>query len=383
MSDKDVTSSAEEASGKVRARGQRQMGAKPPKPKKEAKFVKAAFGAANRARLIDLYFADRGGASSGSAAEHIYRLLLWIDQTTGLAHCYESDKSQPGKNWYGRSLAFHDWLSRFVGAEPSKLAEEVDWLFRKATADLATEVVHRSQALLASAQRQRQPYQDRGMPQPGEDPELIAIIREMLGEQLTESVTREQWQLLVQKIRQYLMLENKRKNLVGEGFEDVIASVIRRAPGGATLDVRVRNLLHDLPGFNRMREGDKPNKVDLAVIRPDSGLRTLVTAKWSVRADREKQFAFEFTEYVNAESSRKPFNYVFVTNEFDPARLMRACEALAGNQLMFTDVVHIAPEAIRATYGASSEETMRKVVEYIDQGRLLGVNEWIAKLTGS
>jgi hypothetical protein len=25
-----------------------------------------------------------------------------------LAHCYETDKSQPGKNWYSRSLAFHE-----------------------------------------------------------------------------------------------------------------------------------------------------------------------------------------------------------------------------------------------------------------------------------
>ena len=31
------------------------------------------------------------------AWKHVYRLLLWIDSTTGLAHCYESDKSQPGQ----------------------------------------------------------------------------------------------------------------------------------------------------------------------------------------------------------------------------------------------------------------------------------------------
>src|SRR4051812_11636599 len=61
--------------------------------------VKGAFGAKNRARLIDLYFAERARTHAPSF-EHVYRLLLWIDQTTGLAHCYESDKSQPGKNWY-------------------------------------------------------------------------------------------------------------------------------------------------------------------------------------------------------------------------------------------------------------------------------------------
>lgn len=62
------------------------------KPKEE-KIVRAAFGAKNRARLIDLYFADRGDVQPVAASEHVYRLLLWIDQTTGLAHCYESSVS--------------------------------------------------------------------------------------------------------------------------------------------------------------------------------------------------------------------------------------------------------------------------------------------------
>ncbi len=78
-------------------------------PPVTTKPVKAAFGAKNRKRLIDLYFADQGGLGIQDTAawRHVYQLLLWIDQTTGLAHCYESDKSQPGKNWYVRSLAFH------------------------------------------------------------------------------------------------------------------------------------------------------------------------------------------------------------------------------------------------------------------------------------
>jgi hypothetical protein len=35
------------------------------------------------------------GFSPPSAWEHVYRLLLRADQKTGLAQCYESDKSQP------------------------------------------------------------------------------------------------------------------------------------------------------------------------------------------------------------------------------------------------------------------------------------------------
>jgi hypothetical protein len=69
--------------------------------------VKSAFGAVNRAKLIDAYFSQQSEASISpeKAWEHVYRLLLWVDQTTGLGHCYESDKSQPGKRWYARSLS--------------------------------------------------------------------------------------------------------------------------------------------------------------------------------------------------------------------------------------------------------------------------------------
>lgn len=348
--------------------------------KPEQEFVKAAFGAKNRSRLIDSYFSSQkeSDISTSMAWAHVYRLLLWEDQTIGLAHCYESDKSQPGKNWYSRSLAFHDWVSGSLGATPSTLAEQIDWLFRRATEDLAAEVTRNAKRVAAAAVKQRKPYEGRGFPKPGEDPELILIVRDVLGDHLTSEPSEEKWQILVQRIRQYLALENKRKNLVGEGFEDVLAHVVRRTCRATPMDVHTRRFLHDIPGFNRVRKGEKQNKVDVAVVRP--GRRILVTAKWSVRADREKQFAADFGDYVNAESEGQPFDYVFVTNEFDPARLMRACEKLAVNAPMFTDVVHINTDALKATYGATPEPTMRRVIEHIDRGRLICLEQWLRKL---
>jgi hypothetical protein len=349
----------------------------------DEEVVKAAFGAKNRSRLIDTYFSSQAEVDvvAPKAWGHVYRMLLWEDQTTGLAHCYESDKSQPGKNWYSRSLAFHDWVSTALGATPATLAEQIDWLFRRATADLAAEVMRNARRVAQAAAKQRQPYEDRGFPKPGEDPELVSIVKEVLGDHLAEEPSEEKWQLLVQRIRQYLALENKRKNLVGEGFEDVLAAVVRRTCRDPGLDVHTRRLLHDVPGFNRAKKGEKPNKVDVAVVRASSARRILVTAKWSVRADREKQFPADFGEYVNAESDGKPFEYVFVTNEFDPARLMRACEKLAGNAPMFTHVVHISTDAIKATYGAKPEPTMRRVLEYIEKGRLISLERWLGTLS--
>jgi hypothetical protein len=347
--------------------------------KRDSVAVKTAFGAKNRNRLIDVYFqsvANRS-TSASDAWMHVYRLLLWADQTTGLAHCYESDKSQPGKNWYARSLVFHDWTSSALGSSPDRLAEDIDWLFRRATEDLAAQVFRNAQRVTAAAAKQRAPFEGRGFPIPGEDPELIAIIRDVLGPHLSQEPEPQEWQTLVQRIRQYLALENKRKNLVGEGFEDVLGHVIRRSCT-QYVEVSTRRLLHDIPGFNRARRGAKPNKVDLAVIRPN--MRTLVTAKWSVRADREKQFEADFLDYVNAESDRLPFEYVFVTNEFDPARLMRACDMLVANSMMFAHVVHINTDAVMATYGASTEPSMRRVIELIESGRLMSLASWLKGL---
>ena len=147
------------------------------------------------------------------------------------------------------------------------------------------------------------------------------------------------WRAVTQKIWQYLAVQNKRKNLVGEGFEDVVAQTVRRACKVPEDQVFTRALLYQIPGFNRARQGGKENKVDLAIVR--RLMRTIVTAKCSVRADREKQFPAEYEEYCNAESPNQKFQYVFVTNEFYPARLMRACEALFRNNLRFDHVVHI------------------------------------------
>jgi hypothetical protein len=347
--------------------------------------VKSAFGAENRARLIDQYFSRQSieSISAEQAWTHVYRLLLWADPTTGLGHCYESDKSQPGKRWYARSLAFHDWVATALGVEPAKLAQQIDWLFLRAAEELTAYVLRTAKQVAAKAEAQRTPYVGRGFPRPGEDPELVEIIRNELGSHLESEPSQDVWDRLIQRVRQYLALDNKRKNLVGEGFEDVIAQVLKRTCRRDDVEIHTRRALHDLPGFNRVRAGDKPNKVDVAVIRPEA--RTLVTAKWSVRADREKQFITDFADYVTAESDRKPFEYVFVTNEFDPARLMRACEQLVGNSLMFNHVVHINTDAIKATYGhlqgsADDSASIRRVLRHIEEGRLISFETWIAEI---
>lgn len=99
--------------------------------------VERAFGEDNRRRLLDAYFKAAGAVQPDTAWQHVYRLLLWINPTIGLAHCYESDKCQPHKAWYPRSLAFHAWLSKQFGKAPQDLHEDIDRLFKAALPALA------------------------------------------------------------------------------------------------------------------------------------------------------------------------------------------------------------------------------------------------------
>lgn len=341
--------------------------------------ITAPFGAVSRKRLIDQFLI----APSDAPWKDVYRLLLWIDKTTGLAHCYESDKCQPGKPWYPRSLRFHAWVAKSLESTPREIGDRIDWLFRHTAELYAQFVVQRYQAMMKRAGLQRSPFDGHDLPEPGDDAAIAEIIRDVLGTRLIQDPSPNEWRQITRRIRELIAVENKRKNLVGEGFEDVLGAVARAFDSRATLDIRPRCLLPEIAGFSNLRVGDKPNKVDLAIVRKSDGNRTLVTAKWSIRADREKQFPAEFGSYVAAKSDLRPFNYVLLTNEFDPARLARACEASAGNSSLFSSVVHIVPDALRAVYGDRPEASMAKVIAYLNEGRIVGLDTWLSSIVSS
>lgn len=337
-------------------------------------IVQRAFGAENRGRLLDRYFAHAAPVTATDAWAHVYRLLLWIDRTTGLAHAYESDKSQPGRPWYARSLAFHDWLSREFDVPPADLGGEIDFLFKEAARDLASSAA-RSKADAAAAQRAA--YEGREFPEPGEDPELVEIIATGLEPWLAEEIPDAAWRDVTERVYAHLGQQNKRANIVGEGFEDSLAAIIRRLPGSDRWTVRNRVELGDIPGFNPQSDAEKRKKVDLALWREDE--RVLVTAKWSVRADREEQFRTDFDAYVRLNAGR-PFRYVLVTNEFDAARLKAACEAVGGNAPLFSQVVHAHPAGVLAAYGDQLRRSAKSLPDLLETRRLVALSDWLQDL---
>lgn len=342
--------------------------------------IQRAFGAESRHQMLLEYFAGAGEVTPANAWQHIYRLLLWVDRTTSLAHCYESDKAQPGRPWYGRSLAFHDWVSSALATTPAELGAHIDWLFSRGAERLAAVIAKDQSGRASLAVRQRASYEGRGFPEPGEDPGLDSVVSEELAGWLVQPLPPAVMKRLTLRLRAYLTQENKRKNLVGEGFEDVLAFLIERLPGASVLKVSARPLLHLLPGFRPPPGAEKPRKVDLAVVGPGPR-RILVSAKWSVRADREEQFGVDFDAYSRLEDAGRDFEFVLVTNEFDAARLVAACERRRQNGALFTRVVHVNPGGPLAAYGPELRRSATKLADHIASGRLMSLERWLASLT--
>jgi hypothetical protein len=342
------------------------------------KQIARAFGAESRAQLLNEYFEGAGAITAANAWIHVYRLLLWTDRTTGLVHCYESDKTQPGRPWYARSLAFHDWLAKSFSSEPHQLGGEIDWLFRRGTERLAAVIAKQSVSRATRAAAQRAPYAGRGFPEPGEDPTLQQLIEDTLGPWLTQPPA-DTLRTLTQRIQTYFGQENKRKNLVGEGFEDVLSALIKRLQGAQSLRIEARPLLHTLPGFRPPRGNEKTRKVDVAVINGDER-RTLISAKWSVRADREEQFGTDFATYTRLEDVGRDFDFVLITNEFDAARLVAACDLRGQNTNIFASVVHVNPLGPLAAYGTELRRSAKRLAEHVESGRLRSLESWLTSL---
>ena len=257
------------------------------------------------------------------------------------------------------------------------LGSKIDLLFRRASEDLAQGVSRKQQE---RAERQIRESTYSYMPEPGRDPELEHLILQSLESWLVKRPPPTAMRSLVERIHRHTRIDNKRKNLVGEGFEDLLATLIAKLPMSDKLIPVVRSKLDDIPGFFEAPGGEKPRIVDLAILRSDDDHRVLITAKWSIRADREEQFVSDVASYARLEKLGKPFDYVLITNEFDPARLLRAAERQREGRPLFADVVHVNTEALRATYQGDRGSSWTSTLRHIDNGRIVNLSDWLAKL---
>lgn len=350
------------------------------------------FGEQNRRRLIARYFREKGAPDSLKAWKRVYGMLLWVDRTTGLAHCYESDKCQPGRLWYARSLAFHHWLAGALILTPLELGNELDWMFQKALEEYLEVLAGEQQAKKDKGAQQRAAYPGQEFPMPGTDPEIERIIGTALKPFLESQPPAEIYDAVADQLREYWKQENKRKNLLGEGFEDVLAAVVDAACA-PEIKAKTRASIAGVAGFYGLGAKDKATKVDLVIEHPNWPRPALVNVKWSIRADREDQLWDDFKEYVRFDRDQRGFDHYLITNEFDPARLNAVCDRREANNFIFKRVIHINTDGVLAAYGPpvsapvelqqgkpQRDSSMERVRQQVHQGRLVSLSQWLDDL---
>ncbi len=254
-------------------------------------------------------------------------------------------------------------------------------MFRQVIKRLADEETKLQHALEARAHAQMAQF-SRPMPEPDDDPELRRIVESLFADP-PYAPTDDTVRYVLRRVRAHIASENKRKNLLGRGFEDVLAGVIGRINRDDLPVVGTQTPIQAIDGFRPPREGDKDEKVDLHAVT-SSGRRVLASAKWSVRADREKQMLFDFRTYIDCNLRREPFEYVWVTNEFDPARLVANATSTEGNGWLFDAVVHICPAALEVVHELEAPNvrgTPARLKALLESGRIIGLDRWLAALT--
>lgn len=94
----------------------------------------------------------------------------------------------------------------------------------------------------------------------------------------------------------------------------------------------------------------------------------------------------DFLTYVTANSVRDPFEFVWVTNEFDPARLVANATNTEANRHLLDAVVHVCPEALTVVHELDKpglRSTPARLKELMQQGRVIGLAEWLRGIAAS
>lgn len=342
---------------------------------------RSPFAKLHRVQLIDRFFGRRT-IDPAEAWKDVYRLLLWVDERTRIAHCYESDKSQPGRAWYARSLAFHEWVSDQFGVAPSDLHEHVDWMFQQVMTDVIESEMDATMNRARRGQAGVAPDALKRLPMSWEDPYLHELVEPLMPLDPVERLSPAGVSRVLRKLAVYMRSGVKRANLLGRGFEDALDGLIRRLPSQPAHH-GAQTPLEDVPGFSAGRDGDTVSKVDLWV-GDGAQRRILVSAKWSVRADRERQLWEDLQAYEGANEWQHPFEYVLVTNEFDPARLVGIATKTLRPRI--DRVVHVCPEALAVVHELNSAKLTRsssRLRELLQAKRIVGLDAFLLDVCGT
>jgi hypothetical protein len=331
-----------------------------------ASKVENPFGGLARQRALLEYVSTAGTITAENAWRHVYRLLLSIDRRTKLAHVYDANHMQPGGTFHSRAQRFTDLLCTDLGVSRSALASEIDRMFQACVA------AYRAQKAVGGHDEKTISDEEAS----SFVVDVAALLAERLGvaEKQASYVAAE----IERKAEDYFTIGQKRQNVRGEGFEDVLAWLLRNVAGVPAAQLRVRIPANALPGFKPElpspgKRRDKVPKPDLAITAPEGHATIwIVTAKWSLRQDRLDQFGQEFAYYKAHQTQQVQSDLSLVTNEMDVARLR---DVLApppgGGGFYFPRVYHVNAELLEQTH----EVRFHPLRVYRSEARLLSLHD--------
>ena len=354
------------------------------------------FGKDSRVRILKQHLAESGMVTAQTAWQFIYRELLWLDGSTGLAHLYESDKAQPGRPWYDRSVVFTDILcARYGGISRDDLKQQIDRLFRACLekliesreagaedADLAATLAALQQARFETPKSTTETVTDDEhdilayTPDVSLVMEFAALLQQHAKMPPTEAelFARE----LVARARIYFTVERKRQNVLGEGFEDLLQLLIVAISRVPDKYIRVRQRANHLPGFqNPKATRERIEAPDIAIVK-DERTRLLASVKWSLRHDRQKQLSDELDCYADLLSQEIFPRYVLITNEYDPGRLANA-DGLSRRGQRVGCIYHVNLDLLLGAL--HDHDRIKDIRPMITAGRLRSVADFLTDMS--
>lgn len=251
-------------------------------------MAKLPFGKETRNKIMRRHLRERAELTPEIAWQFIYEELLWIDISTGLAHLYESDKAQPGRNWYNRTVRFTNLLcEKFGGITRIELKSRVDGLFRAIIVDMqGDDKINQDDATKALTDLQVADQVIEQIVETAEsvlqnettkistDEDLIAEFAQIILERtnLQRSQAEQLASTLAKRARLYYTLGNKRQNVLGEGFEDILRLLLIEVAQVSTHQIVMRTRANTLPGFKVRSNRKREEAPDMAIIADSTHL---------------------------------------------------------------------------------------------------------------
>jgi hypothetical protein len=326
-----------------------------------ASAAASAFGADTRSKILRAYFERCGPVTPENAWVHVYKLLLWVEPGTNLAHVYDANHMRAGGTWHRRAQKFTEMLSREFATTPSMLGNNIDILFRgcvKVFREIEAARKNKSSEFL---------FEDSDS---HVESELISLIASELE---SAKISGELIMPLANKINfiahDFFSIGRKRANALGEGFEDILEILIHEAAGVPKDSIRLRESVYSLPGFRRepppppgTTRKPKHPKPDIAITLGEI-THVIATAKWSVRQDRQTQYQAEYSSYIMNKVQSTQLLYYLITNEFDLARLRNTALSIPAGEggFLFNRIFHINLDLVRATHGRDFDRLEEEV----------------------